>query len=176
MLTLLSILEIWGWPNSGKHLRGVATPMGRALSTVERCKTELVSIFSMKHNLRFHFGEYVTSSSIHFLQSVLFLKLSTSFVSPQNKHPVSCFAKIILSPSTKISTGSLTLIPIVLLSSMGTTIRPSSSTFLTIPVALMIFPLFWIILFVLKSSSSQLAANKCYHTSKCQSTYHFYFM
>ena len=55
-------------------------------------------------------------------------------VLPQNTQAGEYFRRIIVSFSVNISSGSFSPIPSVRLISMGSTIRPSSSTFLTIPV------------------------------------------
>ena len=52
-----------------------------------------------------------------------------------------CFLIIILSPSLVISTGSLQLMSSAFLISFGTTRRPSSSIFRTIPIDFIAFPL-----------------------------------
>jgi len=71
----------------------------------------------------------------------LFLKITILFSQPQNTQAFLHLVKIILSPSTKISRGSLIPIPKVRRISIGMTILPSSSTFLTIPVAFNFFSL-----------------------------------
>ncbi len=77
---------------------------------------------------------YLASSFRQDEQIHLSLKSTTSSLLPQKTQVISCFFMIIESPSTYISSGSRSEIPIVRRNSIGRTIRPSSSTFLTIPV------------------------------------------
>ena len=73
-------------------------------------------------------------SLIQLLQMFFSLNSQMFSVPPQKWHTGAYFVRIILSPSEEISTGSFADIPSFLRSSLGTTIRPSSSMCLTIPV------------------------------------------
>lgn len=67
-------------------------------------------------------------------QILLLLKTTTSSELEQNVHWGSYFLRTTFSPSVKISKESLGAISRCLRNSIGRTILPSSSTFLTIPV------------------------------------------
>ena len=82
------------------------------------------------------------SSATQSAQMFLFLMRFMSLVPPQKMHAGVYFFRMMHSSSTKISSGSLISISSVRLSSIGSTILPSSSTFLTIPVAFIASPSF----------------------------------
>jgi len=86
------------------------------------CKNYIVQAFSCK-------------AVIHSPQTIFPLNLLTFVTLPQKVQAGSYFLRIIFSPSTNISKGSFTSIPRVRLNSIGKTMRPRVSTFLTIPVA-----------------------------------------
>lgn len=71
---------------------------------------------------------------MQFLQTLLLLSITLSEAFPQKMQQGSYFLSMILSSSTKISSGSLALMSKVLRISIGRTILPSSSILLTIPV------------------------------------------
>ena len=80
------------------------------------------------------------SSARQFRQMRLSLYRTTSSASPQNRQEGSYFFRITLSFSTKISTPSPGSSSSLLLVSIGSTIRPSSSTFRTIPNDFILYP------------------------------------
>jgi hypothetical protein len=77
----------------------------------------------------------IRNSSLQCQQTGLPLKLVKSPGKPQIRQTGLYFRKTMVSPSTKISTGSFSLIPNVRRHSIGNTIRPSGSVLRTKRVA-----------------------------------------
>jgi hypothetical protein len=76
----------------------------------------------------------------HFEHINLSLYEDNSLEPPQKIQFGSYFFKMIEEPSTNISIGSFTFISNLFLNSIGITTLPNSSTFLTIPVAFILYP------------------------------------